>query len=134
MGFLLSGARPTKGNSIEFEIRSNFAVLEFEICSTDRNEILHTSRQCNCRDVCKISLWSAEYVLNKSIANFGQISNSIEISLVGRAPGLGANPCYLLNVLPSNSLVSGFHSQLGQLAGMSRALWLVVLAVFGTVY
>ena len=79
---LVPGALPPKGNSIEFEIRSNFAVVLFEICSTDRNEILHTSRQLR-----KISLWSAEYVLNKSIANFGQISNSIEISLVGRVPG-----------------------------------------------
>ena len=80
------GTRPTKGNSIEFEIRSNFGVLWFDICSTERNEILHTSRQLYCRDVCKISLWSAKYVLIESAANFGLISNSIEISLVGRAP------------------------------------------------
>ena len=42
--------------SIEFEIRPNFAVLWFKMFSTDLNEILHTSRQCNCRDVCKVSL------------------------------------------------------------------------------
>ena len=35
----------------------------------------------------KISLWSVEYSLNQSTANFGRISNSIEISLVVRAPG-----------------------------------------------
>ena len=35
----------------------------------------------HCRDVCKISLWSVEYILN-----FHRISNSIEICLVGRAP------------------------------------------------
>ena len=40
---------------------------------TDRNEILHTSRQCNCRDVCKISLWCMEYILNQSNANCGRI-------------------------------------------------------------
>ena len=45
----------------------------------DRNEILHTSRQWNCRDVWKISLWSVEYVLIESTAN---------LSLVGRAPSV----------------------------------------------
>ena len=55
--------------------------------STDHNEILHTPRQCNCRDVCKILLWSVKRILNKSAPNFDRISNSIEISLVGRAPG-----------------------------------------------
>ena len=38
----------------------------------------------------KISLWLEEYVLNQSNANFGRISNSIEISVVGRVPGLVA--------------------------------------------
>ena len=52
------GARPTNDISIEFEIQPKFAVLCFEIYSTDHNEILHTSRQLHCRDVCKISLWS----------------------------------------------------------------------------
>ena len=47
--------RPTIGISIEFEIRSKFAVFWFEIRSIDQNEILHTSQQY-CRDVCKISL------------------------------------------------------------------------------
>ena len=28
------------------------------------DDILHTSRQCHCRDVCKISLWSVEYNRN----------------------------------------------------------------------
>ena len=58
------GARPTNDISIEFEIRPNFAVLWFKMFSTDHNEISHTSRQCNCRDVCKISLWSSMYILN----------------------------------------------------------------------
>ena len=46
-----------------------------------------TSRHLHCRDVCKISLWLVELILNQSTANFGRISNSIEISSVGRAPG-----------------------------------------------
>ena len=29
---------------------------------TDHNNILHTSRQLHCRDVCTISLWSADYI------------------------------------------------------------------------
>ena len=40
-----------------------------------------------CRDMCKFSLWSAEYISNQSTAYFGRISNSIEISFVGRVPG-----------------------------------------------
>ena len=36
----------------------------------------------------KFRLWSVEYVLIQNTANFGRISNSIEISLVGRLPGL----------------------------------------------
>ena len=50
--------------SIEFQIRSKLAVLLFKMCFTDHTEILHTSRQCNCRAVCKISLWSVEHIWN----------------------------------------------------------------------
>ena len=53
-----TGARPTNDISIEFDIQPKFAVLWFEIYSTDHNAILHTSRQLHCRDVCNISLWS----------------------------------------------------------------------------
>ena len=56
--------------------------------STDHKKFLHTPRQCNYRDVRKISLWSVEHILNKTIPNFGRISNLIEISLVGQAPGI----------------------------------------------
>ena len=85
---LVPGARPTNDISIEFEILPKYTVFWFQMYSTDHNKILHTSRQCNCRDVCKISLWSVEYILNQSTANFGRISNWIEISLVGWAPAL----------------------------------------------
>ena len=40
-----TSARPTNDISIEFEIQWNFVMLLFIICSTDHNEILHTSRQ-----------------------------------------------------------------------------------------
>ena len=68
---------PTNDISIEFEIRLKFEVPYCKMYSTDYNEILHISRQCNCRDVCKISSWLVKYVLNYSIPNF-----------VGRARGL----------------------------------------------
>ena len=45
------GPRPTNDTSIEFEIRPKFEVLLFKLCKTDRNESLHTARQCNYRDV-----------------------------------------------------------------------------------
>ena len=50
-----------------------------------------TTKFCTCHNIypvvtCKISLWSAEYILNQSTSNFGVISNSIEISLMGLAP------------------------------------------------
>ena len=88
------GARPINDISIEFEIRPEFGVLYFMICSTYHQEILHTSRQFYCRDVCSISLWSVERIWNQSMENFGRISNSIEKSLVGRAPGT----CFTNNI------------------------------------
>ena len=72
-----SSARPTNGISIKFEIRSKFAVLWFEICFTYRSYILHMSRQCYCGDMCKISLWSTEYIMNKIIAKFHWIPNCL---------------------------------------------------------
>ena len=61
---MASAAGPTNDISIEFEIQPKFAVLWFKIYSTDHNEILHMSRQCNCRDMCKISLWTVKLILN----------------------------------------------------------------------
>ena len=57
------GARPTNDISIEFESQPKFVVLWFKMYSTNHNEILYMSRQSNCRDVCKISLWSVEHIL-----------------------------------------------------------------------
>ena len=61
-------------------------MLLFITYSADHNEILHMSRQFYCRDMCKISLWSVEHILNHSTPNFDRISNSTEILLVGWAP------------------------------------------------
>ena len=58
------GARPTNDISIKFEIRPKFEVLWFKMYSSDHNEILHISPRCNCRDMCKILLWSVEHILN----------------------------------------------------------------------
>ena len=86
--YMSPGARPTKHISIEFEIRWKFKTLWCKIFAADHNDILHTSRQWHCRDMCKIWLWSAANILHQSVLNFHRISNSIEICLVGRAPGL----------------------------------------------
>ena len=79
-------ARPTNGIAIEFEIQSKFGMLYFKIYLTDHNEILHMSRHLHCREVCKIALWSVEYISNQSSVYFGRFANSIEILLVGRTP------------------------------------------------
>ena len=46
--------------------------------SANHNDILHTPPQLHCRDVCKISLWPIQFILNQSTPNFDQISNLIE--------------------------------------------------------
>ena len=66
--------------------------------STNHNEILNTTRQYNCRDVCKFSLRSSEHILNYSTPNFDRISNSIEIPLVGR--GAGGGPSVVIALIP----------------------------------
>ena len=58
------GPCPTNDILIEFEIRPKFEVLKFKMYSAAHNEILQTSRQCICCDVCKISMWSVEHILN----------------------------------------------------------------------
>ena len=73
--------RPYQGISIQF-------VQNLE-CIKYAQPIATKFCTCHCRDVCKISLWSVEYwyILNQSMANFDQISNSIEIPFVGQATG-----------------------------------------------
>ena len=85
------GNSPTNNILIKFEIQWSFVMFFFITYAADHNEIVHTSRQCNYRDMCKISLWSVERILNQSTANFDWISNSIEIALVGQAPGNDRN-------------------------------------------
>ena len=81
---MVPGTHPTNDISIKFEIWPKFAMLWFKMSSNNQNEISHTSRQCNCRDMCKISLWSVEYILNYGTPNFDRILNSIETPLVGQ--------------------------------------------------
>ena len=63
-------AHPTNDIPIKFEIRPKFEVLWFKMYSSDYNKILHMSWQCNCCNVCKILLWTAEHVSNYSTPNF----------------------------------------------------------------
>ena len=82
------GACPTKDISIKFNIQPKCAVLWFKMHLTNHNQTWHMSLQCNCCELCNISLGLIMYILNWSIPNVGQISNSIEISLVGQVLGL----------------------------------------------
>ena len=86
---------PTNLISIKLKIWSKFTVLWFKIWSTDHNEILHTSRQCYCGDLCKLLLWSVEYIMNKSMTKLHWIWNLMEISLVGRIHGRPGGSCYM---------------------------------------
>ena len=67
---LTSDARPTNGIWIEFEILSKLGVLQFTIYLTNHNKILHTSGQLHCRDMCKIMLWSVEYIFKPQQCKF----------------------------------------------------------------
>ena len=62
-------------------------MLWFETYCTDHNDIFHTSRQCNCRDMRKISLYLVKHILNYNTPNFYPIPNLIEMPLMGWAPG-----------------------------------------------
>ena len=85
----LPGAHPSNNISIKFEIQWKFVMLLFITYKAYYNEISHTSRQCNCCDVWKISLWWVEHILNQSTPNFDQIFSLIEMPIVGWVPGLG---------------------------------------------
>ena len=75
------GTCPMSYNTpLRTEIRPKFAGLYFKMYSSDHSNTVVT--------YVKISLWSRTYILNWSNPNFGRISNFIEISLVGWAPGL----------------------------------------------
>ena len=81
----ISGAHPTNDISTELKIRPKIPVLWFKMHSADHDEILHTSRQFNCRDVCK-NFAVISWYFRLEYSNFAQISNSIKILLVGRMP------------------------------------------------
>ena len=78
--FRWHGTCPANDIAIKFEIWPKFAVLWFKMYSTDHNEILHMSRQCNCRDMCKISLCQFGIIKlehSKCWSNFGFDQNIV---------------------------------------------------------
>ena len=83
-----TGARPTYNISIEFEIQWNFTMLSCITYSTDHKQIVNTPRRYHSLEVHKIALWSVQHVVNHNLPNCDLISNSIEVPLVGQAPGL----------------------------------------------
>ena len=85
---------PFNGIWIKFETQPKFGLLYLKIYSTNHNKIFHMSQQLHCHDMCNISLWSGECNINQSTANFGRVSNLIEIWLVGHAPGLNTVSLY----------------------------------------
>ena len=62
-------SHPTNAISIKFEIRSKFE------CYSLKHAQPITKKFCTCHnsDMCKILLWSVEYILNQSTSNFGLI-------------------------------------------------------------
>ena len=98
------GARPTDDISIEFEIKWKSAMLLFITYSTITTKFC--TRHCVVR---KISLWLVKHIFNQSTANFDWISNSIEIPLAGRGPGLSGTRLIKGNgdiILPGCSSIS----------------------------
>ena len=70
-----------------------------------------------------MSLWSVEYILDQSIANFGRISNSIEISLVERAPGLDNEAVTWLKSRILILVVQIYQRRLWQKSQMESDMW-----------
>ena len=77
------GAPPTNGIAIEVEIQPKFGVLWVIMCFTNYNAILHTSHNCSCRNVCKISLWSVEYIFNQENSKFWKICEFVQNTVSG---------------------------------------------------
>ena len=81
------------------------------------------SRQLHCRDVCKISLWSVECILNHSTANFGRISNSIEMSVSGTGAWIGQMTSFKMAALAddiSRNLVTRVLWEAGRIPWKSK--------------
>ena len=85
--FHSSGACPTNDTRTKPETRPKSDALQFNTYPTDHNEISHTPRQCNGRDLCKTAPRSAEHTSNQSTPNPDQNPNPISIPSVGKAPG-----------------------------------------------
>ena len=67
--FHSSGACPTNDTRTKPETRAKSDALRLNTYPTDHNEISHTPRQCNGRDVWKTAPRSAEHTPNQSTPN-----------------------------------------------------------------
>ena len=89
----IPGAHPTNDISIKFETQPKFAMLRFQIYSTDHNEILHMSRQLNYHDMCKILLWLFAYIFTPQPSGLeGYCRHGPGGRAVGRAAAKLAEP------------------------------------------
>ena len=85
--FHSSGACPTNDTRTKSETRTKSDALRLNTYPTDHNEISHTPRRCNGRDVCKTAPRSAEHTPNQSTPNPDRNPNPIQIPSLGQAPG-----------------------------------------------
>ena len=76
---------PTKEIPIEFQIRLEYICLYLPSHVSDHKKFC--TFQDSCLGMYKISLWLVQFSLDYSEDKFHRIPNSIELSLVGRAPG-----------------------------------------------
>ena len=82
-----TGARFPEDHSMEFRIRLKLSPLWIKENWSNQKEILHLPRQYICLGMCKISLWSDWSKRIFKQMYFNRIGSSIELSLVGLAPG-----------------------------------------------
>ena len=55
------------------KLDQNFESSSLKYTQPITTKFLHTSWQLHCRDLCKIPMWSVEYILNQNTAYFGRI-------------------------------------------------------------
>ena len=101
------------------------------MCSTDHNKVWHTSQQCNCRDMCIISLWLVEHISNQSTSKFGLISNLIEILLEGRGPGPYNRKakCIYFRLTPLQNFLHTTHNRRQAMGSMLASYGVRVLSL-----
>ena len=127
------GPCPTNCILIQFQIRSNFGVLQLKICLTDHKNFCtcHMSHVVMCAKF--RCLWWAEYISNRSTSNVYLISNSIEIPLSWWVAGqysciflmLAVFVSHCLNTLSEVEMVADMQTTFSMsCVNITQPLWL----------